>query len=118
MLALLAGIHVFLTVLRARSADGRDKLAMNSAEMARHHRKPLSMANSDMSDYIKPNDRKDIEAAVQWAVAGGKSLEVVGHGSKRALGRPAQYDATIDLSGVAGVILYEPQELILSAKAG
>jgi glycolate oxidase FAD binding subunit len=76
------------------------------------------MANSDMSDYIKPNDRKDIEAAVQWAVAGGKSLEVVGHGSKRALGRPAQYDATIDLSGMTGVVLYEPQELILSAKAG
>jgi glycolate oxidase FAD binding subunit len=71
-----------------------------------------------MSDYFKPRDRKDVEAAVQWAIAEGKSLEVVGHGSKRMLGRPAQYDATIDLSGMAGVVLYEPQELILSAKAG
>jgi glycolate oxidase FAD binding subunit len=76
------------------------------------------MTGSDMSDYYKPRDRKDIEAAVQWAIAGGKSLEIVGHGSKRLLGRPAQYDATLDLSGMAGVILYEPQELILSAKAG
>src|SRR6266849_6736543 len=71
-----------------------------------------------MSDYYKPRDCKDVEAAVQWAIAGGKSLEIIGHGSKRLLGRPAQYDATLDLSGMAGVILYEPQELILSAKAG
>jgi len=71
-----------------------------------------------MSDTYKPQDHKDIEAAVQWAIAGGKTLEIVGHGSKRRLGRPAQYDATLDLSGMAGIILYEPQELILSAKAG
>jgi glycolate oxidase FAD binding subunit len=71
-----------------------------------------------MSDYYKPSDHKDIEAAVQWAVADGKSLEIIGHGTKRLLGRPAPYDATIDLSGLTGVILYEPQELILSAKAG
>jgi glycolate oxidase FAD binding subunit len=71
-----------------------------------------------LSDNFKPRDRKDIEAAVQWAIAGGKSLEIIGHGSKRKLGRPAQYDATIDLSGMSGVVLYEPQELILSAKAG
>jgi glycolate oxidase FAD binding subunit len=71
-----------------------------------------------MSDYYKPSDLKDIEAAVQWAAAAGKSLEIIGHGSKRLLGRPAQYDATLDLSEIAGIILYEPQELVLSAKAG
>ena len=71
-----------------------------------------------MSDNYKPRDHKDIEAAVQWAIAGGKSLEIVGHGSKRVIGRPAQYDATLDLSGIAGIILYEPQELVLSTKAG
>jgi len=76
------------------------------------------MASHHMSDHYEPSDHKDIEAAVQWAVAGGKSLEIIGHGSKRLLGRPAQYDATLDLSGMAGVVLYEPQELILSAKAG
>src|SRR5215510_9066424 len=76
------------------------------------------MSSHHMSDYYEPSDHKDIEAAVQWAVAGGKSLEIIGHGSKRLLGRPAQYDATLDLSGMAGIILYEPQELILSAKAG
>src|SRR5262249_2512108 len=76
------------------------------------------MCSHHMSDYYEPSDHKDIEAAVQWAVAGGKSLEIIGHGSKRLLGRPAQYDATLDLSGMAGVVLNEPQELLLSAKAG
>ena len=71
-----------------------------------------------MSDYYKPTDQKDVEAAVQWAIAGGKSLEIFGHGSKRLLGRPPQCDAAIDLAGMAGVILYEPQELVLSARAG
>src|SRR5260370_9852516 len=61
-----------------------------------------------MSDYYKPSDCKDIESAVQWAIAGGKSLEIIGHGSKRLVGRPAQYDAALDLSGMAGVILYQP----------
>jgi glycolate oxidase FAD binding subunit len=71
-----------------------------------------------MPNTLKPRDAKDVEAAVQWAVANDTSLEVVGHGTKRALGRPAQWDATLDLSDLNGVTLYEPEELVLSAKAG
>ena len=71
-----------------------------------------------MADTLKARDAKDVEAAVQWAVAESKALEVVGHGSKRALGRPAQFDATLDLSDLSGVTLYEPEELVLSARAG
>src|SRR5512138_242919 len=71
-----------------------------------------------MTDTLKPRDAKDVEAAVQWAAAEGKALEVVGRGTKRALGRPAQSDATLDLSGLSGVTLYEPEELVLSAHAG
>jgi glycolate oxidase FAD binding subunit len=71
-----------------------------------------------LPDLIKPRDLADVEAAVQWALAQQKTLEIVGQGSKRALGRPAQTDATLDLSAIAGVTLYEPEELVLSAKAG
>src|SRR3984893_7001641 len=71
-----------------------------------------------MADTLKARDAKDVEAAVQWAAADGKTLEIIGHGSKRALGRAAQFDATLDLSELAGVTLYEPEELVLSAKAG
>jgi glycolate oxidase FAD binding subunit len=71
-----------------------------------------------MADDLKPRDAKEVEQAIQWALAGGKALELVGHGSKRAIGRAAQWDATLDLSELSGVTLYEPEELVLSAKAG
>src|SRR5438132_1872489 len=71
-----------------------------------------------MTDTLKPRDGKDVEEAVRGALAEAKSLEIVGHGSKRAIGRPAQSDLTLDLSGLSGVTLYEPQELVLSAAAG
>jgi glycolate oxidase FAD binding subunit len=71
-----------------------------------------------MNENLRPRDAAEVEQAVQWALAGGKALEVVGRGSKRAIGRAAQWDATLDLSGLSGVTLYEPAELVLSAKAG
>src|SRR5262245_39054238 len=71
-----------------------------------------------MTDTLKPRDSKDVEDAVQSALADGKTLEIVGGGSKRALGRPAPTDLTLDLSRLAGVTLYEPEELVLSARAG
>jgi glycolate oxidase FAD binding subunit len=71
-----------------------------------------------MADTLKARDGNDVEDAVRWALAEGKTLEVAGRGSKRALGRPSQSDLTLDLSGLSGVTLYEPEELVLSAKAG
>lgn len=71
-----------------------------------------------MTDVLKPRDTKEVEDAVRWALGNDKALELAGQGSKRALGRPGQTDATLDLSGLTGVTLYEPAELILSAKAG
>jgi glycolate oxidase FAD binding subunit len=71
-----------------------------------------------MTDILKPRDAKDVEAAVQSALAQGKALEVMGAGSKRRIGRPSQTDFTLDLSALAGVTLYEPEELVLSARAG
>ena len=71
-----------------------------------------------MDGALKPRDIRDVEAAVQWALGDGKSLDIVGQGSKRAIGRPAQHGATLDLSGLTGITLYEPEELVLSARAG
>ena len=68
------------------------------------------------ADHLKPREAAEVEQAIQWALAGGKTLEVVGRGSKRAIGRAAQWDATLDLSGLSGVTLYEPEELVLSAQ--
>src|SRR6185436_12960850 len=71
-----------------------------------------------MADALQVRDGKDVEQAVRWALLEGKAVEVRGRGSKRGLGRPSQTDLTLDLSGLTGVTLYEPEELVLSARAG
>jgi glycolate oxidase FAD binding subunit len=68
-----------------------------------------------MRESLKPGDAKAVAEAVQWALSARKTLELVGGGSKRAIGRPIQTDRTLDLSALAGVTLYEPEELVLSA---
>jgi len=70
-----------------------------------------------MRENLKPGDATAVAQAVQWALSSRKSLELLGGGSKRAIGRPIQTDMILDLSALAGVALYEPNELVLSARA-
>jgi glycolate oxidase FAD binding subunit len=65
-----------------------------------------------------PTTPDEVLAAVRWAAAEETPLEIVGHGSKRGIGRPVQAAHTLDLSKLTGVTLYEPEELVLSARAG
>ena len=65
-----------------------------------------------------PRDADDVRQLVADAAAAGTPVEVVGRGTKRGLGRPVQAAATLDLSGLTGVTLYEPDELVMSARAG
>jgi glycolate oxidase FAD binding subunit len=71
-----------------------------------------------MSEPLRPREAKQVEETICWALGQNKTLEIVGRGTKRAIGRAAQWDATLDMSGLSGVTLYEPEELVLSAKAG
>ena len=70
-----------------------------------------------MQDILKPRDANDVAEAIASAAAGGRRLELIGRGSKRELGRAAQADATLDLSVISGITLYEPEELVLSVRA-
>lgn len=71
-----------------------------------------------MTDTIKPETAEQLRDAVAWAAAEETPLEVVGAGTKRGYGRPIQTGHTLDLSGLNGITLYEPDELVLSAQAG
>jgi glycolate oxidase FAD binding subunit len=66
---------------------------------------------------FQPSDARQAEETIAWAAAEGQSLEVVAGGSKRALGRPPRTDHTLDVSRLAGIVEYEPAELILTARA-
>jgi glycolate oxidase FAD binding subunit len=70
-----------------------------------------------MRESVQPEDAKAVAEAVQWALSARKTLDVAGRASKRAVGRPIQTDLTLDLSAMTGVTLYEPEELVLSARA-
>jgi glycolate oxidase FAD binding subunit len=64
---------------------------------------------------FKARDDKDVLEAVSWAVSEKSALELLCGGGQRALGRPLQTADTLDLSGLAGIRLYEPAELVLGA---
>ncbi len=65
-----------------------------------------------------PSTSDDVLSVVRWAAGEETPLEIIGHGSKRGIGRPLQTEHTLDLSELTGVTLYEPEELVLSARAG
>ncbi len=67
---------------------------------------------------LTPRDAADVVEILREAVEREAPLEILGHGSKRGLGRPVQASRTLDLSKLTGVSLYEPEELVLRAAAG
>lgn len=67
---------------------------------------------------LKPRDAKDVEAAVRGALADEQPLEIIGHGSRRAIGQPIVTNAVLDLSALNAVICYEPHELVITVQTG
>ncbi len=71
-----------------------------------------------MSTQLKPENVDQVRDAVAWAAGEETPLELIGGGSKRSIGRPGNAAHTLDLSELAGITLYEPEELVLSAGPG
>ena len=69
-------------------------------------------------DILKIRDAKDVEAVVRAAIAGEQPLEIIGHGSRRGIGQVMATNAVLDLSALNAVTSYEPNELIITVKAG
>ena len=69
-------------------------------------------------DILRPRDEDEVLAVVQAAVDDEKPLEILGHGSKRGLGRRVEADAQLDASSLTGITMYEPAELVMTARPG
>ena len=76
------------------------------------------MAAPSTAEVLRPGDAGQARDAVAWAAAGEAPLEVVCGGSKRGLGRPVQAAHWLDVSGLRGIDLYEPAELVMTARPG
>ena len=68
--------------------------------------------------FLKPRDETDVLEAVNSALASETPVEIIGHGSKRGLGHAVVAETQIDVTGLSGVTLYEPAELVLRALPG
>ncbi|UOM33699.1 FAD-binding protein [Acuticoccus sp. I52.16.1] len=71
-----------------------------------------------MSNVLTPESAADVVDYVASAVATAEPLEIIGGGTKRAISPPTQTGYVMDLSRLAGIVGYEPEELILTLKPG
>jgi glycolate oxidase FAD binding subunit len=71
-----------------------------------------------MAHQIRPRTAQELRDIVAWAAAEETPLEILGAGTKRGFGRPVEAETEVVLAGLAGIDLYEPAELVMSAKAG
>lgn len=71
-----------------------------------------------MVGVLRPRSADEVADAVADGVAARRTMEIIGQGSRRALGRRVQADVVLQLSELAGVTVYEPNELVLTARAG
>jgi glycolate oxidase FAD binding subunit len=71
-----------------------------------------------MADVYMARDEAELAEFVRGANAGSHTLEVCGFRSKREAGRPIRPSAVVSTAKLSGITLYEPQGLVISAKAG
>ena len=67
---------------------------------------------------LRPETVEDLAEAIGTAAAAGRTLEIRSGGSKADFGAPRACDDMLDMRGFAGVIDYDPAELVLTARAG
>jgi len=67
---------------------------------------------------MRPVDEREFSRLLGEAFATKTPLEVSGAGSKQRIGRPMQAAANVSAKAMRGITLYEPTEMVLSARAG
>ncbi|HUO93254.1 MAG TPA: FAD-binding protein [Rhizomicrobium sp.] len=65
-----------------------------------------------------PQNENELADMVRAAASDERSFEIVGRGTKRGLGRTVRADDVVDLSALSGIVRYEPNELVITARAG
>jgi glycolate oxidase FAD binding subunit len=65
-----------------------------------------------------PTTPSEIAELVSAAAADGSRLAIRGHGTKAGAGAPSPAAVIVDVSGIAGVVDYDPAELVLTVRPG
>lgn len=71
-----------------------------------------------MNDLLKPATDWELQGMVKQLAARGLAVELIGNGTKRSVGRPVTASMAMTTIGLRGIAMYEPTELVMSARAG
>jgi len=71
-----------------------------------------------VSEIVRPATDWELRGVVAGYASTRRPIEVTGNGTKRAIGRPVQAAVTLTTASLRGITLYEPTELVMSARAG
>lgn len=71
-----------------------------------------------MPDTLRPKTAEELCDVVAKAAREGSKLSLRGGGSKDAIGAPTPEIPRLDMRGFAGIVEYDPPELILTARVG
>jgi glycolate oxidase FAD binding subunit len=97
--------------------DGHDRAKRNSLRGAVPSPIRAEKRSRTMSE-LRPESVAALTDAVATASAERLPLEISGAGTKRGMGRPVEATHRLSLSALRGIMLYEPEELVISAHAG
>ncbi|MGP8232595.1 MAG: glycolate oxidase subunit GlcE [Methylovirgula sp.] len=67
---------------------------------------------------VTPKTEAETIEAVNAARAAHRRIAIQGGGSRAGLGRPVEAETRLSTHGLTGITLYEPRELVISARAG
>jgi glycolate oxidase FAD binding subunit len=67
---------------------------------------------------LVPDTIEALADIVRDAGAGRRTMEIVGGGTRAGFGRPVVADDQLCTAGLQGITIYEPAELVMSARAG
>jgi len=71
-----------------------------------------------VSELLRPAADWELKSLITQCGEQNRPVEVVGSGTKRAIGHPVDASAMITTASLRGITLYEPTELVMSARAG
>lgn len=71
-----------------------------------------------MTTDLRPTDSQMLRDMVAMLTGRQAPVEVIGAGTKRSIGHPTNAEYLLDLSKLAGIREYEPNELVLTCGAG
>ncbi len=72
----------------------------------------------DNPTVLRPATEWELQRLLTEATQTNTTIEVVGAGTKRDIGRPTVASAVMTTTSLTGVRLYEPTELVMAARAG